>query len=256
MSYKKISLQIGEMTCVNCSNAITRAVKKIDGVQEANVNFAANEGIFVYDEDKTSQKDIETKIEKIGYKIIRQDNNADNTRMALMKLLLSFILTLFLHFSHYLNLPHYIVNIAIFLSASIIQFGCGKGFYTHSFKALKNKTFDMNVLVALGTSAAYFYSVFVLILPDLFPLNLRFVYFDGAAMIITFVLFGRYLEAKAKVKAADFMRQLLSLTPKKAALLKNGKTKEIAIEELNIGDIIEIKSGQNIALDGIVTNGE
>jgi Cu+-exporting ATPase len=114
----------------------------------------------------------------------------------------------------------------------------------------------MNVLVALGTSAAYFYSAFVLISPDLFPENLRFIYFDGAAMIITFVLFGRYLESRARVKAADFMKELLSLTPKKAVLLRNGQGEEVALEKLGAGDIIEIKSGQNIALDGIVVEGE
>ncbi|MDR1285836.1 MAG: heavy metal translocating P-type ATPase [Campylobacteraceae bacterium] len=253
---KKISLQIGEMSCVNCSNAITKAVKKIDGVQEANVNFATSEGIFIFDENKTSQKDIEAKIEKIGYKILRQEDNTDNAKTVLIKVLLSFVLTIFLHFAHHLNLPHLITNIAVFIAASIVQFGCGGSFYIRSFKALRNKTLDMNVLVVLGTSAAYFYSAFVLILPNLFPENLRFIYFDGAAMIITFVLLGRYLEARAKVKATDFMKELLSLTPKKAILLKNGENKEIAVEELNIGDIIEIKSGQNIALDGVVVNGE
>ncbi|MDR1008474.1 MAG: heavy metal translocating P-type ATPase [Campylobacteraceae bacterium] len=253
---KKISLQIGEMSCVNCSNAITKAVKKIDGVQEANVSFATSEGIFTYDENKTSQKDIEARIEKIGYKVLKQEDNTDDAKTVLAKVLLSFILTIFLHFAHHLNLPHLITNIAIFIAASIVQFGCGGSFYTRSFKALRNGTLDMNVLVVLGTSAAYFYSAFVLILPNLFPENLRFIYFDGAAMIITFVLFGRYLEARAKVKATGFMKELLSLTPKKAILLKNGENKEIAMEELNIGDIIEVKSGQNIALDGIVVNGE
>jgi Cu+-exporting ATPase len=165
-------------------------------------------------------------------------------------------LTIFLHSAHHLGLPHLAANIAVFIAASIVQFGAGIGFYTHSFKALRNKTFDMNVLVALGTSAAYFYSAFVFILPDLFLANLRFVYFDGAAMIITFVLFGRYLEARAKVKASDFMKNLLSLTPKKAIIFKDGKSEERALEELKIGDIIEIKSGQSIALDGVVTEGE
>ncbi|MDR2341851.1 MAG: heavy metal translocating P-type ATPase [Campylobacteraceae bacterium] len=255
MSYKKISLQIGEMSCVNCSNAIIRAVKKIDGVKEADVNFALGEGIFTYDDKKTSQEAIETKIEKIGYKILKQDSS-DNTKIVLIKVLLAFILTLFLHFAHHLNLPHFLTNITVFIAASIVQFGCGGSFYTHSFKALKNKTFDMNVLIALGTSAAYFYSAFVFIAPYLFPENLRFVYFDGAAMIVAFVLFGRYLEARARVKAADFMKELLSLSPKKAILIKDGKKEETALEELKAGDIIEVKSGQNIALDGIVTEGE
>ncbi|MDR3178253.1 MAG: cation transporter, partial [Campylobacteraceae bacterium] len=176
MAYKKISLQIGEMSCVNCSNAITKAVKKMDGVKEADVNFAAGEGIFTYDDKKTSQETIEAKIEKIGYKVLKQ-NGSDNAKAVLIKVLLSFVLTLFLHFAHHLNLPYFIANITVFIAASVVQFVCGSGFYAHSFKALRNKTFDMNVLVALGTSAAYFYSAFVLISPDLFPENLRFIYF-------------------------------------------------------------------------------
>ncbi|MDR2099951.1 MAG: cadmium-translocating P-type ATPase [Campylobacteraceae bacterium] len=255
MADKKISLQIGEMSCVNCSNAITKAVKKIDGVLEANVNFAAGEGVFIYDDKKTSQEIIEAKIEKIGYKVLKQDESG-GTKILLLKLLLAFVLTLFLHFAHHIGLSHLMAGIVIFIAASAVQFGCGSSFYAHSFKALKNQTFDMNVLVALGTSAAYFYSAFVSVLPELFPENMRFVYFDGAAMIITFVLFGRYLEVKAKVKAVGFMKELLSLTPKKVLLMKNGGSKEIALEEIRIGDIIEVKSGQNIALDGTVIDGE
>ncbi|MDR2790579.1 MAG: heavy metal translocating P-type ATPase [Campylobacteraceae bacterium] len=255
MAYKKISLQIGEMSCVNCANAITKAVKKIEGISEANVNFAAGEGVFVYDDKKTSQEAIEAKIEKIGYKILKQ-NSGNEAETIFVKVLISFVLTLFLHFAHHLNMPHFITDIFIFIAASIVQFGCGGSFYAHSFKALKNRTLDMNVLVALGISAAYFYSAFVFIAPNLFPENLKFVYFDGAAMIITFVLFGRYLEAKTKAKAADFMKELLSLSPKKAALLKDGKSKETTLEELRVGDIIEVKSGQNIALDGVIVEGE
>ncbi|MDR1976992.1 MAG: cadmium-translocating P-type ATPase [Campylobacteraceae bacterium] len=256
MSLKKISLQIGEMTCVNCSNAITKAVKKIEGVSEADVNFAAGEGVFTYDDKQTSQEAIEAKIEKIGYKVLKQEDDGNGAKVVLIKVLVAAVLTLFLHFVHHLPLPHSVLNIAIFLAASIVQFGAGISFYTHSFKALKNRTFDMNVLVALGTSAAYFYSSFVLILPELFPENLRFIYYDGAAMIITFVLFGRYLEARARVKATGFMKDLLSLTPKKTTLLRNGERVESAPQELKVGDIIEIKSGQNIALDGVVVDGE
>jgi len=256
MPYKKISLQIGEMTCVNCSNAITRAVKKIDGVQEANVSFAASEGIFVYDESKTSQAEIEAKIIKTGYKVLKQESGDESSNVLLLKVLVGFVVSVLLHFSHHLPLPHDTINIITLVAASIVQFGAGISFYTHSFKALRNKTFDMNVLVALGTSAAYFYSLFATLLPDIFLENMRFVYFDGAAMIITFVLFGRYLEARARTKATGFMKDMLSLMPKKATLLKGGVEKEVSLEELKRGDIIAIKSGQNIALDGVVVSGE
>jgi Cu+-exporting ATPase len=253
VSVKKIFLQIGEMSCVNCSNAVERTVKKIDGVKEANVSFSSGEGVFVYDDNKTSSQAIEAKIEKIGYKILRQNDKEENSKSILAKVILSAVLTLFLHFAHHLGLSHQNADIMVLIAATIVQFICGFGFYKHTFKALSNKTLDMNALVALGTSAAYFYSIAVFARPLLFPENMRFFYFDGAAMIITFVLFGRFLESRAKFKATNFINELLLLSPKKAALV-NGK--ELKSEELKKGDIIEVKSGQNIALDGVVVYGE
>ncbi|MFV0481212.1 MAG: heavy metal translocating P-type ATPase [Campylobacteraceae bacterium] len=257
---KKQKLQIGGMTCVNCSNSIEKVVKKLDGVTDASVNFSTGSGVFVYDEVKVSKEKIEEKINKLGYKVLKDTKKDENEQRSLfISFLIALFGTLVIHFGgHFFHsLSHNTSLFIIFLVASIVQFGAGFRFYEHSYKALSNKTFDMNVLVALGTSAAYFYSVAVLLIPDKFPPNLRFVYFDGATMIITFILLGRYLEARARDKATNFMQTLLNLVPKSADVVESdGKIVQKKLEELEINDIITVKSGQSITLDGVIVSGE
>ncbi len=115
----------------------------------------------------------------------------------------------------------------------------------------------MNVLVALGTSAAYFYSVFVLFAPWLFPENLRFVYFDGAAVIISFILLGRYLEERSKQKASDFLKKLMNLAPQEANLIQeDGNIKTVLANSLEVGNKVLIKSGEKIPIDGKIIEGK
>ncbi|NPA53054.1 MAG: cadmium-translocating P-type ATPase [Aquificae bacterium] len=147
-------------------------------------------------------------------------------------------------------------NILIFLLATVVQFYIGKEFYTSAFGGLKNRIADMNLLIAVGTSAAYFYSVFVLFFPSFFPKEMRHLYFDGAAAIITFILLGRYLEHRSKNKATSFMKKLLSLKPEKARIIIDGKEIEIPAENIVVGDTIIVKAGEKIPVDGIVLEGE
>ncbi len=113
----------------------------------------------------------------------------------------------------------------------------------------------MNLLVVIGTSAAYFYSLFVMFFPDLFPENMRHLYFEGAAAIITFVLLGRYLEVRSKNKATGFMKELLSLKPQKARIVVDGKELEIPAENLVVGDTVVVRPGEKIPVDGVITEG-
>jgi Cation transport ATPase len=117
-----------------------------------------------------------------------------------------------------------------FIIASIIQFYGGYEFYKSSFMSLKNRLADMNLLVSLGTFSAYLYSVLVLLFPSFFPENMRHVYFEGSSAIITFVLLGRYLEQKSKLKATDFMKNLLSLKPTYATIIVDGKEYHVKAE--------------------------
>ncbi|EEP60543.1 copper-translocating P-type ATPase [Sulfurihydrogenibium yellowstonense] len=143
-----------------------------------------------------------------------------------------------------------------FIIASIIQFYGGYEFYKSSFMSLKNRLADMNLLVFLGTFSAYFYSILVLLFPSFFPENTRHVYFEGSSAIITFVLLGRYLEQKSKLKATDFMKNLLSLKPTYATIIVDGKEYQVKAENIVKGDIIIVRPGDKIPVDGIIIEGQ
>ncbi|WP_281253982.1 copper-translocating P-type ATPase [Persephonella hydrogeniphila] len=143
----------------------------------------------------------------------------------------------------------------MFLLSSFVQFYCGWDFYSSALGGIKNRIADMNLLVVLGTSAAYFYSVFVMILPDIFPEQMRHLYFEGAASIITFVLLGRYLETKSRNKATDFMKKLLNLQSKEAVILVDGKELKIPVENVVVGDKVIVRAGEKIPVDGAIVEG-
>ncbi|HIE59323.1 MAG TPA: heavy metal translocating P-type ATPase, partial [Hydrogenothermaceae bacterium] len=144
----------------------------------------------------------------------------------------------------------------IFFIASFVQFYIGKDFYVSSLNALKNKIADMNLLVVIGTSVAYFYSFFSLFFPNLFPQNMRNLYFESSVAIITFLLIGKYLEEKARNKASSFIRKLLEIKPKKATILIDGKEIEIDADSIVYGDLIVLKEGDKVPIDAIVVDGK
>lgn len=248
------------MTCVNCSNGIERVTGKLEGLESAKVSFPSNEGEFVIDTDKLNKSILIEKIKKLGYGV-EEDIKALEVakkiayeklrRLFVISATLTVVMVLFMLFPIG-NLNPYL----IFFIASIVQFYPGGRFYTLSFKALRNKNFDMNVLVALGTSAAYFYSAVVVLAPDLFPLHLRFTYFDGAAVIITFILLGRLLEERSKAKATDFLKNLMDLAPLYANRIEeNGEITSILAKELHVGDNVLIKQGEKVSTDATITEG-
>lgn len=262
MSTEKINLNISGMTCVNCSNGIEKFLNKQKGIINTKVSFAAHEGLFEIDKQLYSKEKLIQNIEKLGYKVeedIKHLEEQEKKTFAKIKKLfyisMTLTITIFIFaFSNLLDIS--IKTYAIFILASIVQFYCGARFYNLAFKAIINKNYDMNVLVALGTSAAYFYSSTVLFFPFLFPENLRFMYFDGAAVIITFMLLGRYLEENSKQKAGDFLKKLISLAPQNANLVKEDNSIEtIQANLLKIGDKVLVKTGEKIPADGVIIDG-
>lgn len=139
--------------------------------------------------------------------------------------------------------------------ASIVQFYCGLEFYRSALGGLKNRIADMNLLVVIGTSAAFFYSLFVMVFPDLFIPQMRNLYFEGSASIITFVLLGRYLESRSRNKATEFMKKLLNLKPQEANLLVDGKQIKVPADSIVKGDLVVVKTGEKIPVDGVVVEG-
>ena len=262
MSKEKINLNISGMTCVNCSNGIEKFISKQKGIKECHVSFASSEGEFIFDNSIILKDAIVSNIKKLGYSVeenimaLEKEQQKSFIKLKQLVISASIITTLMfiLMFGSFFesNTNKYI----LFFLASIVQFYCGARFYSLAYKAVSNKNYDMNVLVALGTSAAYIYSTLVVFTPTIFPENLRFIYFDGAAIIITFVLLGRYLEENSKLKASDFLKKLMHLTPLNANLLINNDIKVVLASTLKIDDMIIVKAGEQIPIDGIIKKGK
>ncbi|QKF66019.1 heavy metal translocating P-type ATPase [Arcobacter venerupis] len=262
MSKEKINLNISGMTCVNCSNGIEKVVGKLKGLESSKVSFASNEGEFYINTEFLDKQSLINKIEKLGYGVEENLEALEKSKLkAYNKLKRVFILSatiaVIMFYFMFFPLENMQINqYLMFFLATVVQFYAGSRFYILAFKALRNKNYDMNVLVALGTSAAYFYSVFVVLFPSLFPEHLRFIYFDGAVVIITFILLGRLLEERSKAKATDFLKKLMDLAPLNATLIcEDGSYKTILATQLKVGDRVLIKSGEKISTDALIKKG-
>lgn len=263
MAKEKIDLNILGMSCVNCSKNIEEFISKQDGVYSAKVSFASSDATFEIDGDIYPKKRLIQDITSLGYSATETMESLQKEQLKIfekLKFLTFFSLSItaimfLLMFTSFVD--EHIKKYVMFLLASIVQFYGGALFYKHGFIAIKNRNYDMNVLVALGTSAAYFYSTFVVFIPDIFPETLRFIYFDGAAVIISFVLLGKYLEENSKQKAGSYLKKLMDLAPMHANLITaDSNIKTVLAANLQIGDKVLVKSGEQIPTDGFIIEGE
>lgn len=281
MKQNKSNLSLSGMHCASCAGIIERTIKKLDGVESANVNFATEKALVKFDEEKISEDKIIEAVKKAGYKataINEKDKNFEtNKREAetnslrskfIAGLILSIPMLYFmlLDFFKFLpgssSLPPYVGIISLILAIPV-QFIIGAGFYKGAWSSLKMKTFNMDSLIAIGTSTAFFYSLINYILyfinnQSLIGLSgekIPQLYFETAAFLITFVLLGKWLEAKAKGKTSDAIKKLMGLQAKTARVIRNGKTEDIAIDEVVSGDIIVVRPGEKIPTDGEITKG-
>lgn len=256
----KVNLNITGMTCVNCANAIIKGVSNIQGVKNINVNFSQNSGIFELD-DLDLLPNVCEKIQKLGFGVVNSHEELEilqkkQTKDFFYKMILAFVLSTFIMIIEMAFVPSFLLNLVLLIMSGIVIFYCGFYFYKHAFISLKNKNYDMSVLVFLGTLSAFLYSCAVIIAPNLLPKNMQYLYFSSSAMIISFVLLGKFLEANSKQKASDYLKSLMDLSPKLAwKINENGKSEEILASELKIGDIIEIKSGYNVPSDCEIIEG-
>ncbi|MBP3224698.1 MAG: copper-translocating P-type ATPase [Campylobacter sp.] len=260
---QKFNLNIVGMTCVNCSNAIERVTRKIEGVESVNVSFTAGVGEFEVANDAVLDA-VKAKITKLGYEIATnyeelEAKKARNLKNMLFKFVLAVILACFIMLIEMKSNFSFAVKASIcaVLGAVVLGF-CGKNFFYHAYGSLKNKNYDMNVLVSLGSSAAYLYSlgsaIFVYFKGGNEWANL---YFSSSAMIIAFILLGKYLEERSKLKANDYIKKLIDLSPKKAVLINpDGMMREILANELKPGDKVLVKNGAQIPGDGVIIDGE
>ncbi|RDX33914.1 cation-transporting P-type ATPase, partial [Arcobacter sp. HD9-500m-PIT-SAG02] len=263
MSKESIKLNISGMTCVNCSNGIEKVVKKLKGLESSKVSFASNEGEFYINSEVLDKHTLINKIKKLGYGVEEDLKALEKAKlMAYNKLKIIFLIsatsTLIMFYFVFMPLENLQSNVYLmFALASLVQFYAGGRFYSLAYKSVSNKNYDMNVLVALGTSAAYFYSVFVVFFPQSFPEHLRFIYFDGAAVIITFILLGRLLEERSKTKATDSLKKLMDLAPLNANLItEDGTIQSVLASNLKVGNKVLIKAGEKVSTDAVIIKGD
>ncbi len=277
---QQINLAIEGMHCTSCANIIEKELKKLSGIKSANVNLTASKGRVIFDSTKVSENDIIKTIKHAGYNasiITKNNSKQDQIRSEketknywhkfIWSLSLSLPMFYFMLFDFFSWMPGksilpYIGIISLALTIPI-QFILGAGFYKGFWSSLKMKTFGMDSLIAIGTSTAFFYSLATLIYyavtnQSLIGINgekIPDLYFETAAFLITFVLLGKWLETKAKSKTSDAIKKLMGLQAKTAHVLKNNKVIDIPIDQVNHNDIILVKPGEKIPVDGIITKG-
>ncbi|MBI4993722.1 copper-translocating P-type ATPase [Candidatus Wolfebacteria bacterium] len=291
----KQTYKISGIHCASCVLTIETTLKKLNGVKSAAVNFANETALIEFDENLISEKDLAKAVENIGYVLeIFPDSSAmdqmpEHTKMAngehdhhkmspedhaahleaesililKKKLWLGGILSILIFIGSFPGLFQFLPkslleylanNFTLLLLATPVQFWVGWQFYSGLKMLFKYRTADMNTLIAIGTLAAYFYSIFIVLSPQ--NLNLqKNLYFDTSSIIITLVLLGRYFEALMKRRASDAIKKLIALAPKTAKVIRDNKEIEIRIEEMKINEIIIVKPGEKIPVDGIIIEG-
>jgi len=279
----EVELGVTGMTCAACVNRVERALKKLEGVLEASINLATERAWVKYLPASTSVAQFKRAIREAGYGVLELgtgQGRADLERKArakevadLRRALLTatvFALPLFLIAMLPMLFPpleawlmatfgHGVMsslNWVMLALATPIQFGPGLRFYRHGWQSLCSGSPDMNSLVMLGTSAAYFYSLGVVLFPGLFPPQARHAYFEAAGVVITLILLGKYLEALAKGRTSEAMRRLLSLQAKTARVVEGALEREIPVDEVLAGDLVVVRPGEKIPVDGVVVSGQ
>ncbi len=273
---QKIELKVSGMSCAACSTRIDKKLNKTDGVLSANVNLATERASVDYDSSKIKPSQLMEIITNLGYgaeriEEINQDKEKElrekETKRLRFELLTSTILTsplLFAMISMLFNWDIPLLHNEYFqlIIATPVQFIIGFRFYKNAYFALKSKSANMDVLVSMGTSAAYFYSIynafFVKVeggMNEMAAVMPKELYFEAAAVIITLILLGKYLEAIAKGKTSEAIKKLMGLQAKTARIVKNGNEIDVPIEEVEVGDIVVVRPGEKIPVDGKITEG-
>ena len=273
MAEVKKTFKVQGMHCASCVRLIEKALGKLDGVTKCNVNLATNKANVTYDPEKVTDQNLQFAVSSVGYKatinekVKSGDEEKKEKEKEINKLRNKVIVSLFLgglilwgSFPGLMNTaPAFLQNFWIqLLLATPVQFWAGLTFYQATIPALKHRTANMDTLVALGTTVAYAYSAFVTILPQI-PKSIGIEptpYFDVATIIIGLILLGRYFEAKARAGTSEAIKKLIGLQAKTARVLRDGKEVDTSIDQVVIGNIIRVRPGEKIPVDGVIVDGE
>ncbi|MBZ9636342.1 heavy metal translocating P-type ATPase [Clostridium sp. FP1] len=274
------TFKIEGMTCAACVKSIERVIKKLDGVIEANVNYATEKLNISYEQSKVRISDIKKAVEKAGYKIfdgettvdIDKERKEEEIKLLWNKFIISVMFTiplLFISMGHMIaekfgyHLPEIIDPMSSPRFFAILQLVlvipvmiAGNRFFRVGFKSLIRRSPNMDTLIAMGTSAAFFYGIFAIM--QIFDGNVDYaydLYFESAAVIITLITLGKYLESVTKGKTSEAIKKLMGLAPKTAIIIRDGKEIEMPMEEVEVGDIIFVRPGEKMPVDGEVVEG-
>lgn len=259
---KRTELAITGMTCAACSTRIEKQLAKAAGVKKVHVNLASEKATIVFEEGATDVDALIKVVEKAGYGAKEQakiDEEEERLRRQQEYKKQEYMLI----FSSLLTLPLVLQMVSMFTSieimlpvmiqfalATLVQFVPGWRFYDGAYKTVRGGSANMDVLVALGTSAAYFYSVY----------NTFFgrgdVYYEASATVMTLILFGKFLELRAKGHTSDAIRKLMNLQVKTARVIRDGEERDIPIEEVQVNEIIVVRPGERVPVDGFIVDGE
>lgn len=273
-----LTLKLGGMSCASCASSIEQAIKSVAGVIECNVNFGMEQASIQYDSQKTSLETIQEAVDAAGYKAwplqemtageddTEQASRKSESKILQRKLYVAGTISIILLAGslpsmtglHLPFIPPWLHNfwLQLVLTAPV-QFWCGKSFYIGAWKSLKRRLATMDTLIALGTSAAYFYSVFVTIFPSLFIVKglIPSVYYEVSSSVIALILLGKTLEIRAKGETSEAIRKLMGLQAKTARILRNGQELEVPLAQVEIGDVVQVRPGEQIPVDGEVIEG-
>ena len=249
---KKTTLQIIGMHCSACAQRIEKTLSRTGGVKEVSVSLALKEAIIEYNSDETDLKEIEKIIEEIGYRSVEKKVFLEKEREELRKKISLFTLGLILTIpifitKMFLDFPG--KNLLLFLLTTPVQFLVGWHFYKGAYLSLKSRFADMNVLVVLSTTTAYLYSVFATFIAE------GPVFYEASAMTVTTISLGMLLEDMASGKAGEAIKKLIELQPKKATVVRDGREIEIPVEEVKVDDVIVVRPGERLPVDGAVIGG-
>ncbi|MDA8168068.1 MAG: heavy metal translocating P-type ATPase [Nitrospiraceae bacterium] len=277
-SVSKQTIPIQGMTCAACVARVQKSLSSVEGVLSAQVNFATEKATVEYIPTQAGIRDLRKAIRDAGYDILKVEQGEDSVereqrereahyRGLKRKVAIGAALTVPIMLLMYweqaglgglVHIPMKVSFLLQFLLATPIQFWIGRQFYSGAISAARHRTTNMNTLIAVGTSAAYFYSVIATFAPTAFAGIKGFmpeVYFDTSAAIIVLILLGRTLEAKAKGQTSEAVKKLIGLRPKSARILKNGTEEDIPVEEVEPGDVIVVRPGEKIPVDGVIREG-
>ena len=269
---QKIELDIEGMDCPACALKIEKRVSKMPGVESIKVDLGSETATLSYFEDKQNIDSIKKEIVSLGYKAIEpdsdeaEDDSEKEKKKAIIrlrnKILVSIFLSAFIvlfgmkdHISFLSSIPTELANWISLPLSTVVVFWCGWKFLKGFWIALKTGTADMDSLIAMGTLSAYIYSMFIIFFPHVSGEHSHAVYFESAAMIITFILLGNFLEANLKSKTQYAIKSLTGLQSKDALVIRDGNELNVPIKKVRTGDVVLVKPGERIPVDGSVTEG-